>query len=114
VQDAGVVPDDQVAAPPVVSQGEARLGGPAEQPVEQRAAFVVWQPDDVVRRCTDEQGLASVAPCPDQRMFLGGILLQDARTFSNASGYTSRCVAARLWTTRRSASPAFSSSGSPS
>lgn len=58
VHGAGVVPDERVAALPLVPIDVLRLGRPVAKAREQRTALLHRQPDHVVRRGAEQQGLA--------------------------------------------------------
>src|ERR1051326_5409751 len=69
VHGAAVVPDDEVADPPLVHVDEARLRGELHQLVEQRPALVARPADDVRGMRGDEQrGAARARMPPPQRM----------------------------------------------
>src|SRR5688572_8045148 len=60
MQHAAVVPDDQVALPPLVAVAELRLGDEGGELAEQRAAVLDRHPDDVRGVGADEQCAAAV------------------------------------------------------
>ena len=109
VQHSGVVPHDEVAPSPVVAEHELRLRRPLEEAIEQCA-----------RPCrrTSPTTSAAVAPRssdlrPSRRVHTSGwtrvgTRSHDARSSSEASGFTRSCAAAKLCTTRSSAISALS------